>query len=1078
MSCLRRFVGLALFPSIFQLHQRRCRIAHGTFIAAVLWQVVAANAFGPGPGPCNGCGACCTNGPIGPSCVVTTPADCVNNLGGNPQDVGTDCNDADGDLVADACEPQFPLCVPTSDQLGCTSACPGPLPCNPTKVQFGSSGIFVLECECDVDCYVDLTTAVPRCTTGCANAPTIQSCEAFAQPIGDLNFIIECQCAATGACCRGDQSCYVTNEYTCTTNGGAYLGDNSACANVSAACCYDSDGDFVPESCDIANQTCCAGVLNGSFHEESSQCGGTGACCFGFTGGACAEVDKVCCDDILGGFLGVGTVCEGDNNGDTLDDACENVPTGACCLDAYSCVMATEVLCEGIDGTYLGDNSQCSGIIGACCFDGDNDGVPESCTEMDLVCCTEEYGGSFQGEGSVCGGTGACCFGFTGGGCAVVDEMCCDDLLGGFLGVGTGCFGDGNGNGFDDACEIGTGCGPAPGGQACQGLCFPNEFCTPTKIRRSVNGEYTIIECNCESPDPFVCVPVFNPIGGISCNGNCDPQIPGACTLITTGHIDGTVDYECQCVDLVAPCDFNPLIGACRSACLDDTLACVPDRIKTGATDPPVIESCTCQRPEDCRPIEHPLIPQTCIGNCIPGMSCNEIAAGDPLGNIITDCVCQNLPPQACCLPNADVTCHVMLPVECFELGGTPQGNGTQCIGHGACCDPEGGCLFIDGVCCDDIGGTFLGVNSMCMGEGACCLDVTDDQFLYDTCKEQDGACCAATGGLFGGIGTTCELESCCLFDGSCSDLDPECCVESGGAPGGVGSACAGFGACCLDIDDGPFQYDLCYETDGGCCVNQGGLFYGASTTCDLQACCLEQACQLLDSRCCLSSGGTPMGANTNCDDLDNNGLADVCEDCAPIFAGTACNPNACPALSLDCTSVALQCDQGGTGTMPGCVFSECDCIFMFSCHVVINELGQPSCVGGCGDTGENCVLRGSDSNGDGIRDTFKCECALELCSDTLECDDLNVCTCDFCPIGLGLCQHGPIEFGNVNCAGPPDQVDIDDILCVLRGFSNIRMCPNADLHPLCMGNNIINLDDILMVIRAFGGEDPCGCEP
>lgn len=87
-----------------------------------------------------------------------------------------------------------------------------------------------------------------------------------------------------------------------------------------------------------------------------------------------------------------------------------------------------------------------------------------------------------------------------------------------------------------------------------------------------------------------------------------------------------------------------------------------------------------------------------------------------------------------------------------------------------------------------------------------------------------------------------------------------------------------------------------------------------------------------------------------------------------------------------------------------------------------------------------------------------------------------DVCMCDKCV--AGTCVSSPIEFGNVNCAGPPSQVNLDDILCVLAGFGGFHNCPNGDVHPFCTGNGVINLDDILAVRAAFGGFDPCNCQP
>lgn len=95
-------------------------------------------------------------------------------------------------------------------------------------------------------------------------------------------------------------------------------------------------------------------------------------------------------------------------------------------------------------------------------------------------------------------------------------------------------------------------------------------------------------------------------------------------------------------------------------------------------------------------------------------------------------------------------------------------------------------------------------------------------------------------------------------------------------------------------------------------------------------------------------------------------------------------------------------------------------------------------------------------------------------CASDFECADLGACTCDRCI--SNVCRQTDITYGDVNCAGPVNQVNLDDILCVLMGFSNFDSCPNGDIAPACTGNSAISLDDILAVLAAFGGADPCGC--
>lgn len=75
--------------------------------------------------------------------------------------------------------------------------------------------------------------------------------------------------------------------------------------------------------------------------------------------------------------------------------------------------------------------------------------------------------------------------------------------------------------------------------------------------------------------------------------------------------------------------------------------------------------------------------------------------------------------------------------------------------------------------------------------------------------------------------------------------------------------------------------------------------------------------------------------------------------------------------------------------------------------------------------------------------------------------------------VGAAACD--PVH-GDVHPVGPPTGnclVTLDDILCVLNGFSQPLTCPGADLVP-CGGNGLINLDDILSVLAAFGGAHLC----
>lgn len=98
-------------------------------------------------------------------------------------------------------------------------------------------------------------------------------------------------------------------------------------------------------------------------------------------------------------------------------------------------------------------------------------------------------------------------------------------------------------------------------------------------------------------------------------------------------------------------------------------------------------------------------------------------------------------------------------------------------------------------------------------------------------------------------------------------------------------------------------------------------------------------------------------------------------------------------------------------------------------------------------------------------------------CATSAVCDDGSVCTFDDCT--NTLCAYSPVRYGDVNGSGASDGAaipNLDDILCVLQGFSSFTACINGDIAPVCTGDGQINLDDILAVLAAFSSADPCNC--
>jgi hypothetical protein len=138
---------------------------------------------------------------------------------------------------------------------------------------------------------------------------------------------------------------------------------------------------------------------------------------------------------------------------------------------------------------------------------------------------------------------------------------------------------------------------------------------------------------------------------------------------------------------------------------------------------------------------------------------------------------------EACCFQNG--TCQNLPAFTCRQLGGTPQGAGTLCLGDlngnqiddacepepelGACCYGTAApmCIVTDQVTCTQ---TYLGVWK---GLGTTCADLDGD-----------------------GVADICEHaavpEACCLPDGTCQMLPPDACLQLGGVPKGVGSHCLG----------------------------------------------------------------------------------------------------------------------------------------------------------------------------------------------------------------------------------------------------------------------------------------------
>ncbi len=181
------------------------------------------------------------------------------------------------------------------------------------------------------------------------------------------------------------------------------------------------------------------------------------------------------------------------------------------------------------------------------------------------------------------------------------------------------------------------------------------------------------------------------------------------------------------------------------------------------------------------------------------------------------------------------------------------------CEPVGACCMPDGTCQLITATECASLGGTYQGDNSDCTS--ANCAPATEACCFASTggCLDLPASDCTAAGGVPGGPGTACSTfvcfpqGACCLPDGSCADgMSPDDCAAAGGIFQGDGTTCA-------DVN--------CPAPVGACCFDTGF--------------CLE----LTEADCALA-GGSWAGAGTDCADHNGNGTADACEPCTGDING------------------------------------------------------------------------------------------------------------------------------------------------------------------------------------------------
>lgn len=201
--------------------------------------------------------------------------------------------------------------------------------------------------------------------------------------------------------------------------------------------------------------------------------------------------------------------------------------SGACCLSDGTCEFVSESQCSTDGGTWQGTGTNCS-TTGACC-------IGSTCVTTTSSCCT----GVYLGDGTLCSPNpcpvGACCYG---GICTITTS--------------TSCFGSYQGDG--------TTCSPNPCAGSTGACCHPNTTCSNT-TPAGCNGHYlggtcpTDHTCDCirinESDWGSVCLyeNIFNPlcadIGCFQCCmqhnvfHRCEPTNCTSCDMIVACAVSG-----------------------------------------------------------------------------------------------------------------------------------------------------------------------------------------------------------------------------------------------------------------------------------------------------------------------------------------------------------------------------------------------------------------------------------------------------------------------------------------------------------------------------------------------------------
>ncbi|MHC5110638.1 MAG: hypothetical protein ACYTHJ_12270 [Planctomycetota bacterium] len=553
-------------------------------------------------------------------------------------------------------------------------------------------------------------------------------------------------------------------------------------------------------------------------------------------------------------------------------------------------------------------------VTGACC-------VQTTCIETTQAECEGPIGGTYAGDGTVCGPFGACCL--PSGACQPAFEACCELQGGTFQGAGVGC---------DEVnCDPGV-CEPTPDGSGCEPVVCPDD----------PNGIAQDCQRKCVTVDPATGV-VKTDVCECVGLGDCHVEVLGAtgdtpiagganadpCVVADNGT--GTVTLPPAGCEYLSPDEVHLIIDGLPAG--------------TEIQLEPIHTDFICQKGgQSC---SLPIPPGTC-----------EVPGGNLGGN--ADCFDSTLHMAVSGVgPGLPPGWSRTLAIPIFtEVHTGPRNPGDPVQDFDTEMVQLQGELFGDPDFCTlrVIGGGNNGLPS----PGHTTLtrlpsgDFHVDSFFDVTYQIEFQGCPGSVLDGFGGT-TTATIRMATGGTAACvGDCPPGTeCVETTvlNADGTISTCCdcvdVPQGACCV----GP-PAEACFVTTQADCEAVGGTYAGDNTVCQgIEACCLPNgACTNIDRTCCELIGGTPQGAGTDCTTV-------TCEPppCEPRPDGSGCTQVVCPD---DNNGIVDECQQRCATFDPitgAATITACDCLNLGDCHL---ELVGPAGTGGtAGSPANPCVV-------------------------------------------------------------------------------------------------------------------------